>query len=1049
MAYRTGRTRTLTWQFRLQGVTTLSFDNRRFPIEEPDAPAMPSCTGRVAATAGGMAVDAIAYAEEIVEVDEHGNPIGRLAGDPYEVKVGFKVTASGYDFPSEIGYLYDTLEVAEDAKVTLSKSLDITATLSVETEEVLEIESLGGAGWYNMVADAPQSQRAKFRLGRFGGSYSLSAGPVSFAGDLPNDGGEITHYCTMSAECGPSESPYFVYGGCGGGASGPYSVDLLAQPCDYSYTNHILTHTIDGATTTANTPAAVSVSSTGYQRATGQAGAALHGDKTYSVSGVIRAMEQASPDAMTVSISGHTPSAVEASGGSFSASGVQKQYQVGLQAQMVNWSDSAGEGVPIGCSLSSADLTANGDDPRCIRLPLRGKVFAGMTLSLASSFQIAKGDGSKGTWGGAALADYDGSGYARIPGGRGTVSFVPAVSALTYRYLRLRVRSVGSDNVPLTVTIPACSVEIDNTEFGGGSITREDVYSGEETPDKSWSSGLATGADGVWTDIDIDLCAPHNVSAATDAQDTRWPLPTRMPRYFGVWRIEDIHIDVPSGKAVEIDTISYVRGDASGGAFADWVPTWYTNQGTVSGGAYTLTGDWPQQTRPKEILDADTELTYFARRFLLGRVDGRQTAEEPDLAYTRMVTEEVETTAFAVQSIEGLADRLNGSDAHSSGSILRYPGLTATIDAPAVPSGTPTIYPPVEDWYLNRSLPATFIAGQGCLYAGAATGWQYGWDRPFGASVSAQPLYDEVEWYPACGDAFNHAGEDYADGAIVLVAAQTLRASGHGLANGQDHQPRYEDTVEAQEGGGARGSGATDADGYYQTSGNGELHGAGANATAQLYHATSGNSVTRDFYPRRRGRATFRVFVAAKPTALVYDRARGILCVALDDATIKALDAGTHEAVAQSAPYAGVERFRRLAVDSRRGLLVGVAEGTGGYEVGGWAVISSSDFGRTGSNLLTFDSSTTSVGVVEDTQRGVFLLVETVAHDTNLVYTDLSDPDDYVLQPNVAAQTPHGDVRDLAYNAATGRIMGLFEPSGGAIQQWYTDDLGRTWTQLA
>lgn len=97
---------------------------------------------------------------------------------------------------------------------------------------------------------------------------------------------------------------------------------------------------------------------------------------------------------------------------------------------------------------------------------------------------------------------------------------------------------------------------------------------------------------------------------------------------------------------------------------------------------------------------------------------------------------------------------------------------------------------------------------------------------------------------------------------------------------------------------------------------------------------------------------------------------------------------------------------------------------------------------------MTFDSSTTSVGVVEDTQRGVFLLVETIAHDTNLIYTDLDEPDDYQLQPNVAALTPHGDVRDLAYNAATGRIIGLFAPEEGPVETWFTEDLGRTWTHL-
>jgi len=389
-------------------------------------------------------------------------------------------------------------------------------------------------------------------------------------------------------------------------------------------------------------------------------------------------------------------------------------------------------------------------------------------------------------------------------------------------------RSVGSASQPFKVVIPPADVSVEANET--------DIYGGAETPTKQWA--VQTGAADSWVNIDIDLCAPDNITASTDDQDSDYPRPTRRPRYAGVWRIPELRFEgVPAGVTVEVDSVELRR---AGTPYLDYLPTFYPS--VYDHNEPILTPEWPERAGPdRQVSEVETMSYDYRRRFLLGRTDGLQSLDEHDLAYTRTVGGEtgVVSYSFGMPSIAAIAANVTAVD----GGITRWPGWQATINAPVNDSSDEA-----EDGYYNRDLPAVYLHGGGALYTqgvGEEEGtWSFGFDLAAG-SVQAQPLYDEVDFY---------VGASLFYGGGTLRAAQILRAGGHGLVFDQDHAPAAGIEVEAREGGSSRGSGTSDSDGYYQT-GADYLHADTTWRTALLQAA--GLSVSREFWPRRRGRGVF------------------------------------------------------------------------------------------------------------------------------------------------------------------------------------------------
>jgi hypothetical protein len=310
----------------------------------------------------------------------------------------------------------------------------------------------------------------------------------------------------------------------------------------------------------------------------------------------------------------------------------------------------------------------------------------------------------------------------------------------------------------------------------------------------------------------------------------------------------------------------------------------------------------------------------------------------------------------------------------------------------------------------------------------------------------AQPLYDTILLLPGLGDIFGHGGSD--GYTTPLKAGQTLRGGAHGLLIDSSNAPKASETATAQEGASVRGSGVSDATGYYRT-GDPWLHASETtrSGTVSVGSRTGGTQ----FYSRKRSRLSFRVTsTASLGAALAYQRGGGVMTYGLADdsgAWLVSRDTTDDSVMVSSGVLTGVREIASMSYHSTTGELYMVTRRTDAAG-GGWGVLVSKDWGATRTGIMTLDSSFTSAKVVEDTSRGCFVMVATIASDTNLIYDSVQDGTAFTLIANAASQTPRGDVLDLAYDQRRGRITGLFSRAG-ETQTWVSDDVGRSWTRLA
>lgn len=756
-------------------------------------------------------------------------------------------------------------------------------SVSCTVDEWLEVTYGPGGPFWAAIPDAPYLTGIRFfEALRPGTTYTatLTAGAASLVatGTVPAQTSPGTPDYEVATYVGALSSTVEANAYVGPGYFGDY---------DYSHAGaSVVTGTVaggavqvaldvdspsGGATADTSGGASSSYSSWGYsgdpQGRSAAASVNRAPDKPVGIAGVVRAMEQAYPDGLTINVVGipGTPT-TPCAGGAFAASGTQRQYSSAVVA-----SDAAGFGAPsnadsvslntygpVSASIDGASLTANGDDPRQTRLLVRGKQFPGLTISLPDEHVIdsggsvgTSGDGWAGTSGGTATTS---GGVIVGPDGQGLVrTWSPLQGALPWRWAKVRVRSVGAPSVALTATIPpTSSSDSYNTELGGGSVERD--ISDPDTPVKSW--GISTGADGEWLDWYIDLCGPHNLGQEGEPQQTKWPFPYLMGNQYGLWRIGGLTIaapGIPSGARLEVDSVSFVKRES----FAlDMVPTFYRGKVEQDGEE-----QWPLTERPTETLDNETTIEYFGgQRFLLGGPDGRRWGIEEASLYYSIVSPPFTgaTWQYAMPSIGGMGATLSGSANTPEGAVANYPGLSVTIDAP-VSDGSDD----AENGYYNRNLPAVYLAGGGARYS---SDWVYGFDLP-GGEILAQTLYDSVDFYPGW------AGFD--GGGTTLQMAAILRSSAHGIvlqgATGGAKAPLNGDSVEHREtaGGAARGQNITSGaySGYYQTDapgpGTGDVMvrapGSGADESTLIRPASPVRSATITPYNRRRLRLAYLV----------------------------------------------------------------------------------------------------------------------------------------------------------------------------------------------
>lgn len=827
MAYKTGVTRTASWEFAFAGTNTLVVQNLAIG-PPPPLPAYGVASGNMSVSAsGGFLISIAPYFEAIP-----GG--GEAVGDPYDVRYGVTVTVSdGLD--TDTSNVYDVYTIAGNAVTTISYDIELTGTFSFDVEEWVEFLPIG-SGYYNSIPDNPPHTRARWFLKtRPGGDISASCGGASVSHD-DITGGDGTDFTVNLLAGGTAEN----------GVSGAWSVTMTDAPISYSVpVPATASNSISGQGSSAATAGGAGISTEATAEAaadedhptsaTVSGSSILVGDRDYDMSGVVRAMETAYPDDVTMVLGGHVGTdPVIASGGTWSASGTQKSYLCVVNCQGEEDSKSADEHAPISASLLSDDLEANGDEPKLTRSLWRGWQTSGITISQASSFALIDNEDAPSEWNEETTVA---SGVATLSPSAASLVFTPKVSGLSYRYLRFDVKSTGGADVPLSVSIPPNDITDDDRHdvSGGGSVAYEDPYSGDEETTKEWD--FTSGDDGAWKTITIDLCAPHNLSSTTDAQDSRFPIPSRMPLYYGISRLASLDFaGIPSGMdaaTVEVRNVEFVLLDPASPRF-DFLPTFHPNQYRVIDDAIVMKTEWHEQTakwRADEILDSGTTTEFFLRRFLAGRADGKASVEEQDFGYTKTLTSGgVLTYSFGGPSVSGLVDAINAEDMVTlsppgpgdvpprvTGTYLRYPGITATVSTPANDSSDE-----VTDGYLNRDLPATFVFGAGAMF-NSTDGWRYGFDiDPATESIPMQPLYDELEWYAGCVDPFGHSTGS-PDG-MVAVGAAILRGGGHALVwgaiPGDPPAPLAGRTVRVEEGDPAtnRGSGNSESgDGYAQT----------------------------------------------------------------------------------------------------------------------------------------------------------------------------------------------------------------------------------------
>lgn len=234
--------------------------------------------------------------------------------------------------------------------------------------------------------------------------------------------------------------------------------------------------------------------------------------RSYKLLGRLRAMSEPYPSSLDAKVSKvYTPDPADAETITLSpgheSEWVQDRWSAdSVIANVAQSSASVDQFTPVRAWLDGSTLSSAGEDTRDWRLLFLGKRYA---------------------WARTQHEDLI------LPGSGASRSFDPKVIAEAYRYLAVRVRSVGSDSAACTVAI-------------GG---------------KEWT--IQTGADGVWVTRLIDLCCPENTTGTIEDKAVRHPLdgpdgePEDEPDLWGVARIEAL--SVTSSETIEVDTLTLKR----------------------------------------------------------------------------------------------------------------------------------------------------------------------------------------------------------------------------------------------------------------------------------------------------------------------------------------------------------------------------------------------------------------------------------------------------------------------------------------------------------
>ncbi len=375
---------------------------------------------------------------------------------------------------------------------------------------------------------------------------------------------------------------------------------------------------------------------------------------------------------------------------------------------------SVNEIAPLRAWLSSGSLSSRGEDRADWRLQIRGQRFNSFTLEHASAITIEDG-ASSSDWTAGSNTTISATGGAIqfvISGGTGSGSMVPSTSPNRqnwegYRYAKIRIQATGASQ-----------------PFRLGANG------------KTWD--LVTGSAGTYTDVLVDLCAPHNKTDAMDPQDTRWPLDTDGAEEGPYWGLNTVTTftlsELENGQTFLVDKIELVREEW---AKASLVPEFL---------------GW----RQKDLSIANREV----KRFGLVDVDGR-------VGFDNAGQERSGSPwSYEYLTLTQLIGRFN-----------EIPGFTATALG-SLPA----------DGFHDNSGYALWAGGSGAAYDYAAATWTEFVRRDLALgtlTVPAQALWDQWQGYPGIGRG-GWTGEAYDPANTRMPAACTKHLHGEawGLAFG-------------------------------------------------------------------------------------------------------------------------------------------------------------------------------------------------------------------------------------------------------------------------
>ncbi|MFZ4483736.1 MAG: hypothetical protein ACOYOL_07135 [Chthoniobacterales bacterium] len=473
--------------------------------------------------------------------------------------------------------------------------------------------------------------------------------------------------------------------------------------------------------------------------------------------GRYRIYDQAGSDALqlTTQWKAGVATSILASGGAWSDDTTAYRESTGCTLNGATFpTQTLNEKTDLWCYVDGASATSFGDDPRDWRVLITGKQFDAFTLSHPATVLVENGS-PLATWTSVNCAVVTGGadvvlGYTAT-GGTATATFGTAKNSECYRYLRFRIRSTVAGK-KLRVTIGT----------------------------KYWDiTTVGTG----YTDIDIDLCKPHNSTIAVDTKTSRYPLTGFLgdpvdSELWGVSRISTIVLTSFGTDTFRIDTIE-LRKDSTGtswalatfeSAFNNWATAW------VSG----------------------SDTTYH-KPFAWVDVSGKL-ADCPDM--------------FKIVPS-------SGATTHNIYTITQLITLLGELGLTCAAVGS------FPDAYHDNDLPAMYTAGNGATVDHSTGTWteQLALDISSSITVQAHALWDMVSVPPLWGNGW--AGGAYPSGTDALSARQTtirftkiLRDHGLGLAHDPTtHAPRSGATVKQFHALplALRGSDTTDTIGYYLT----------------------------------------------------------------------------------------------------------------------------------------------------------------------------------------------------------------------------------------